>query len=80
MHDHYNGIIDLGNNLSVNNKFQLQDMEETEHALVFNTHRPDTCSNLYYWAVKPFHGVGNIGNAKTAADARIMAEKRLEEL
>ena len=57
--------------------WQLVDMKEAEHALVFNTHTPDADGNNFYWAVKPFHGADNIGSAKTAADARIMAEKRL---
>ena len=57
--------------------WQLVDHEETEHALVFNTHKPGADGHVYYWAVKPFHGAGNVGSAKNAVDARLMAEKRL---
>lgn len=59
--------------------WQLVDDEETEYALVFNTNKPDSDGNIYYWAVNPY-GAVNIGRAKTAEVARMMAEKRLEEL
>lgn len=59
--------------------WQLVDHEEIEHALVFNTHKPDADSAVYYWAVKPFHGAGNVGSAKNADDARLMAEQRLSQ-
>ena len=57
--------------------WSLVDSSGKELARIYESEQPDADGLTYCWAIWPYHVIGNIGSARTGADARLKCEKML---
>ena len=57
--------------------WSLIDPDGNELARIYEADQPDADGLTYCWAIWPFHVNGNVGGARTGADARLKCEKML---
>jgi hypothetical protein len=58
----------------------LLDDEGKELARVYDTEKPNQHGEAYLWAVWPYQRLGNVGSSANVIDARLKAEKVVNQI